>query len=100
MPFGKRYIATYFVCGVDVDVKKRKKHISKTPIKRIQTQQPLSCGSKVWCVLEDGANWKADYVDNIAAAQMGKDGKTVFIRQWHVVRDPEARFQQTERWLP
>ena len=58
-----------------------------------------SCGSKVWCVLEDGANWKADYVDNIAAAQMGKDGKTVFIRQWHVVRDPEARFQQTERWL-
>lgn len=51
LPFGKRYIATYFVCGVDVDVKKRKKHISKTPIKRIQTQQPLFNNTKLFELL-------------------------------------------------
>lgn len=57
------------------------------------------CGSHVICVLETGSSWKADYVDNIAAAQMGEDGKTIFIRQWHVRRDPEARYAQVEHWL-
>lgn len=58
-----------------------------------------NCGSRVIGILETSNNFYADYVDNIAAAQMGKDGKTIFIRQWHVVRDPEARFEQTEHWL-
>ena len=58
-----------------------------------------NCGNSVRGVLETSRTFLADYVDNIAAAQMGKDGKTIFIRQWHVLRDPEARFEQTERWL-
>ncbi|MBR4954118.1 MAG: hypothetical protein IKZ30_06315, partial [Oscillospiraceae bacterium] len=58
-----------------------------------------NCGARVRCVLSTGTRWLSDYVDNIAAAQMGEDGKTVFIRQWHVLRDPRARFERIEDWL-
>lgn len=57
------------------------------------------CGEKVLCVLSGGAAFGADYVGNIIAAQQGTDGKTVFFRQWHVKRDPNARYERVAPWL-
>jgi len=52
-----------------------------------------SCGRKVWCYLEGSDRFKVDYVENIAALQKGTDGQTVFIRQWHLCRDPSATWE-------
>lgn len=51
------------------------------------------CGHRVRCVLEGGCSFSADYVQNLAALQMGTDGKTLFIRQWHLLRDPTAQWE-------
>lgn len=52
-----------------------------------------NCGAEVQCILEGGASFKADYVDDIITIQRGKDGKTVFLRQWHILRDDTARWE-------
>ncbi len=57
------------------------------------------CGDEVVCVLEGGSGFRNDYVKNIVAAQKGTDGRTVFFRQWHVKRDPTARFENVVEWL-
>ena len=57
------------------------------------------CGRKVACVLEGGMRFKADYVDNVAAFQMGTDGKTLFIRQWHLMRDHTAEWNDVPKQL-
>lgn len=57
------------------------------------------CGTRAMCFLEGGAAWRADYVSNVAAAQLGTDGKTVFIRLWHLKRDPSVRYERPEEWL-
>lgn len=51
-----------------------------------------NCGAKVTCYLDDGSSFKAEFVQNIASIQKGKDGKTLFVRQWHIRRDPTARW--------
>ena len=57
------------------------------------------CGEKVLCVISGGTQYRADYVQNIVAAQKGTDGQTVFFRQWHLKRDPAARYEHMECWL-
>ena len=52
-----------------------------------------NCGAKVNCYLEDGASFKAEFVQNIASIQKGTDGKTLFVRLWHIRRDPTARWE-------
>lgn len=51
-----------------------------------------NCGAEVHAILEGGASFKADYVEDIVTIQRGKDGKTVFLRQWHIVRDNTAEW--------
>lgn len=58
-----------------------------------------NCGSEVWSVLETGVSFKADYVENIATIQKGQDGETLWIRHWHILRDPEAKFDDITKWL-
>lgn len=57
------------------------------------------CGTRVRAILEGSSAYSADYVQNIAALQMGKDGKTLFIRAWHLCRDPKAEYQNIEDYL-
>lgn len=58
-----------------------------------------NCGSSVYCVLEGSRLFFADYVQNVAAAQLGSDGETTFFRVWHLLRDPSARYDRPEEWL-
>lgn len=57
------------------------------------------CGVSVRCVLEGGAAYKAERVDNIIAAQKGLDGETVFFRQWALERDPTAQWEDIAPFL-
>lgn len=49
-----------------------------------------NCGEKVYCVLENSNSWSADFVQNVICAQKGTDGKTIFFRQWHIIRNNDA----------
>lgn len=51
------------------------------------------CGSVVTAYLETSDRFKVDYVQNIATIQKGTDGKTLFIRQWHILRDMTAQWE-------
>lgn len=57
------------------------------------------CGSVVTAYLETSDRFKVDYVDNIASMQLGTDGKTVFFRQWHLLRDSTAKWENIEGQL-
>ena len=78
-----------YSCGREVRGKFTQYHLTTCP----------SCGAKVDCFLKDGAAWRAEFVDNVAAAQLGADGRTTFIRLWHLKRDPSARYESPEEWL-
>lgn len=58
-----------------------------------------NCGAHVACVLNGGQSFQADYVQNIAALQAGTDGRTVFIRQWHLCRDMSGRWEHIDKQL-
>lgn len=49
-----------------------------------------NCHRKVHSILETSGAFLADYVQNIATIQTGTDGKTVFVREWHLCRDYTA----------
>ena len=57
------------------------------------------CGEEVLCVLEGGDSWRADYTANVAFCQRGTDGETVFVRHFHLRRDPSARYERPADWL-
>ena len=50
-------------------------------------------GEIVTCYLNTSDRFKVDFVQNIATIQKGKDGKTLFIRQWHILRDKTAQWR-------
>lgn len=52
-----------------------------------------NCGRKVYAILENGDTFRADYVEDVATIQKGSDGKTLFVRQWHLVRDKSAEWK-------
>lgn len=51
-----------------------------------------NCGTRVTAILEGSKAFEADYVRNVAIAQKSKDGNTLFIRMWHLMRDPRADY--------
>lgn len=51
------------------------------------------CGARVHCYLEGSDRFKVEYVNNIATIQRGTDGATLFVRQWHLCRDPKATWE-------
>ena len=84
---------TCFRCGREVRAK-----ASQRFAQHGSTTCP-DCGEEVICVLSNTDHFRADYVQNIVAAQLGTDGQTVFFRQWHVKRDHTARYEQVAPWL-
>lgn len=52
-----------------------------------------NCGEIVTCYLNTSDRFKVDFVNNIATIQKGTDGKTLFVRQWHILRDHTARWR-------
>lgn len=51
-----------------------------------------ACGAEVSTVLEGSDCFKAEFVENVVTLQKGTDGKTVFLRQWLLRRDPTAQW--------
>lgn len=41
--------------------------------------------------------WYAYFIDNLATIQRGKDGKSVFVREWHILRTPAGGFEGPEQ---
>lgn len=58
-----------------------------------------SCGARVIAHLETGTNFRADYVEDIVTIQKGTDGQTLFLRQWHLKRDPTAQWENIPDFL-
>lgn len=52
-----------------------------------------ACGARVTAMLEDSDHFRADFVENVATLQRGLDGETVFLRQWRLLRDPTAQWE-------
>ena len=71
------------LCGATVKAEKRFNY--KWP-GGMWTECP-NCGRKVYTYRPGSTRfWAAYFVENIATFQRGLDEKTVFVRQWHVVR--------------
>lgn len=75
---------TCYCCGRKV------KAVYPQRFKQHESTTCPNCGRKVYSFPETGNSFKNDYVDDIATIQRGKDGVTLFVRQWHLCRDPEA----------
>ena len=58
-----------------------------------------NCGAEVYCALEGGSSYRSNYVGNVIAAQKGTDGKTVFFRQWQLLRGGTDAREHPERFL-
>lgn len=69
-----------FRCGSHV-------HAKRERFKQSSMVRCPNCGELVTCYLETRDLFKVDYVANLASVQKGTDGKTIFIRQWHLNRD-------------
>lgn len=56
-----------------------------------------NCGQKVRTVLDGGACWASENLENVATIQLGTDGATLFIRQWRIQRpdDPAELWTNT-----
>lgn len=52
-----------------------------------------NCGQRVYALLEGSDRFRVDYVQNIVTLQKGTDGETLFARQWHLLRDPTAKWK-------
>ena len=84
---------TCFLCG---------QKVRANPGQRFQQNERTtcpSCGREVYALLESSDRFKVDYVDNVLSFQKGTDGKTVFIRQWHLNRDKTAKWEHIEAQL-
>lgn len=76
--------------------------VNANPLQRFKqyeyTKCP-NCGRKVVSHLEAGQSYKAEFVANVATIQTGTDSKTLFVRQWHIKRDPTAQWENIETHL-
>ena len=57
------------------------------------------CGMKVRNVLEGGALYAADTVENVVTLQRGLEDGVLFLREWRLERDPTAQWEDIPRWL-
>lgn len=62
-------------------------HAKRERFKQNNMVRCPDCGELVTCYLETSDRFRVDYVANLASIQKGTDGKTLFIRQWHLKRD-------------
>lgn len=76
---------TCFICGREVRATRQR-------FRQGEVVYCPDCGATVTCYLDTSDRFKVDYVENIASIQKGTDGKTLFIRQWHLRRDATARW--------
>lgn len=58
-----------------------------------------ACGMKVRNVLEGGALYAADAVENVVTLQRGLEDGVLFLREWRLERDPTAQWEDIPRWL-
>lgn len=58
-----------------------------------------NCGEKVTAYLEGSDRFKVDFVNNVATIQKAADGQTVFVRLWHLLRDPTAQWEDIPKQL-
>lgn len=58
-----------------------------------------ACGMKVRHVLEGGALYAADAVDNVVTLQRGLEDGVLFLREWRLERDPTAQWEDISQWL-
>jgi len=79
-------LGTCYCCGQKV--RARRQRFTQNAV----VQCP-ECGARVYCCLETSDRFKVDYVDDIATIQKGTDGTTLFVRQWHLCRDPKATWE-------
>lgn len=57
-----------------------------------------NCGKTVWTYYPDSARfWDSYFVANLATIERGTDGKSVFVRQWHVLRNADNAFNGPEQ---
>ena len=52
-----------------------------------------NCGEAVVAYLGTSERYAVDYVQDIIAMQRGRDGATLFLRQWHLCRDETAKWE-------
>lgn len=81
-----------YACGREVRARNQRFRQS------VVTRCP-DCGTVVSCYLSGSDRFAVDYVENIATIQKGVDGKTLFIRQWHLLRDPTAKWERVTDFL-
>lgn len=77
---------TCFVCGRQVRARGKR-------FKQNYTVRCPDCGSEVTCYKNTSDAYKARYVGNVATIQKGADGRTIYIRQWHLLRDHSAAWE-------
>ncbi|KAF5063576.1 PcfJ-like protein [anaerobic digester metagenome] len=82
-----------YACGEEV------KAYSNRRFKHQNSNKCPNCGTKVICYRDTSDNWNATTVENIVAVQKGTDGKTVFFRQWRLLRDHTAQWENIHRCL-
>ena len=82
-----------YLCGEKV------KALPGQRFRQNETTACPNCGRKVYTLLDSSDRFKVDYVDNVLSFQKGTDGKTLFIRQWHLNRDPTAKWENIETHL-
>lgn len=58
-----------------------------------------NCGRRVYALLEGSDRFRVDYVEDIETIQKGTDGATIFVRQWHLLRDPTAQWEDIPKQL-
>ncbi len=81
-----------FICGETVYARNwrfRQGTVGKCP----------NCGARVVAYLESSDRYAANYVQDLVTLQKGKDGTTLFLRQWHLCRDPSAHWESVEEYL-
>ena len=83
---------TCFLCREKVHAKDRRFRQGESAI-------CPNCSSAVHAVLQGGVSFSADYVADVATLQKGTDGKTLFVRQWHLVRDQSAKWENIPAYL-
>lgn len=81
-----------YCCGRDVTARWQR-------FKQNEILRCPECGEVVTCYLNTSDRFKVDYVQNIASIQKGSDGKTLFIRKWHLLRDSECKWEAIPAFL-
>lgn len=72
---------------------RQKVRAAGTRFRQFEIVRCPSCGAKVTAMLEGSDHFKAEFVETVVTLQRGMDGKTVFLRQWLLRRDPTAQWE-------